>query len=165
MERNNKGQFIKGTNGNTFEGFGVWYDNKGYPTIWINNKNIKLHIYVWERINGENPKGYDLHHIDFNKANYNINNLELLSKSDHHKIHAGWKRNDKNEWVTKPCKDCKQDLLLELFYQRKGLTPSNRCIKCSSLYSKSIRTDEFKEKRKKYMKDYYSNNKGKWENY
>jgi len=67
MERNKKGQFIRRTNGKTFEGFGVWYDKKGYPTIWLNNKSVKIHVYVWERKNGEKPKGYDIHHKDFDK--------------------------------------------------------------------------------------------------
>lgn len=162
MERNEKGQFIRGTNGNTFEGFGIWYDKKGYPLIWINNKAIKLHVYIWERINGEKPKGYDLHHIDFDKGNYKYENLELLSYSDHRKLHAGWIRNDKKEWILKPCKDCKKLLPLDKFYQRKGLTPSNRCIKCSSVYFKNRNTEEYKKKRKIYMKKYYERNKSKF---
>jgi len=155
MKRNSKGQFIKGTNGNVFEGFGVWYDKKGYPTIWINGKNIKLHIYIWERKNGEKPNGYQLHHKDFDKKNYNINNLELITQSDHLRIHAGWVMNSKGEWISKPCKDCGEILPLNKFYQRKGLTPSNRCIKCTGIYSKKKTTKEYKAKRKIYMKAYY----------
>ena len=160
MERDNKGKFIKGTNGNTYEGFGIWYDKKGYPNIWINGKSIKLHIYIWEKINGEKPKGYDIHHIDFDKKNYKIENLSLETKSDHLKIHAGWIRDSNKKWIKKPCKDCKKLLPLDSFYQRKGLTPSNRCIKCSAIYFKKIgENQQFKKKRKKYMKEYYESNK------
>ena len=161
MKRNKRGQFIKGSNGNTFEGFGVWYDKKGYPTIWINGKNIKVHVYVWEKKNGSKPKGYDLHHKDFDKSNYNIDNIELLSFSDHRKIHAGWIRNNKGEWLMKPCKDCNMKLPLNQFYQRTGLTPSNRCIKCSSEYHKNkFKTDfDYREKRIQYLKEYYKKNK------
>jgi len=161
MKRNKKGQFIKGSNGNTFEGFGVWYDKKGYPKICINGKDINIHVYVWERINGTKPKGYEIHHKDFNKKNYNLDNLELLTNSDHQKIHAGWVR-ENGVWILKPCKDCEQKLPLDKFYQRKGLTPSNRCIECSSLYFKKRNTSEYKIKRKKYMKEYYKLNKSKW---
>ena len=162
MERNKKGQFIKGTNGEIYDGFGVWYDRKGYPTIWINNKSIKLHIYIWEKVNGEKPKGFQLHHKDFNKRNYLIDNLELVNQSDHFKIHAGWIR-ENGEWILKPCKDCKKLLSLDKFYQRKGLTPSNYCIKCSSLLFKLRNTKEYQVKRKIYMKDYYNKNKyEKW---
>lgn len=161
MERNKKGQFIKGTNGETYEGFGIWYDKKGYPTIWLNNKSIKLHVYVWEKENGEKPKGHDIHHKDFNKGNYEIENLELLSYSDHKKIHAGWKRNDLKEWTLKPCKTCKQLLPIDNFYPRKGLTHSNHCIKCSSENHKAklLGDKEYREKKRLYLKEYYKNNK------
>jgi len=42
-----------------------------------------LHIAVWESVNGKIPKGHDLHHIDHNKANNAIENLELYTKSEH----------------------------------------------------------------------------------
>ena len=159
MKRNKRGQFIKGSNGDTFEGYGKWYDKMGYPSIWVDGKNVQLHVFVWERANGERPKGYHIHHVDENKANYNIDNLLCVSPSDHQKIHAGWKRNKKGDWHLKPCKDCKKLLTLDSFYQRKGLTPSNRCKPCSSLYYKSIRTLEFIEKKKQYLKEYYAKNK------
>ena len=53
--------------GNTYEGFGIWYDKKGYPCICLCGKDIKLHIYICERVNGEKPKGFDIHNKDFDK--------------------------------------------------------------------------------------------------
>ena len=163
MKRNKKGQFIKVANENTYRGFGIWYDTKGYPTIWINNKSIKLHVYVWEREHGEKPDGMQLHHKNFNKKTYSIDNLELLTQSDHQKIHAGWVRNAKKEWVLKPCKTCKEKLPLNMFYQRKGLTPSNHCKKCSSInHRKKLKQDfNYREKRRLYLKEYYYKNKDK----
>ena len=144
MERNKKGQFIKGTNGDTFEGFGVWYDKKGYPCIWINNKSIKLHVYIWELENGEKPRGYDIHHKDYDKKNYSLGNLELLSYSDHRKVHAGWRRNALGAWVAKPCGCCKKTLTLDKFYERKTAgTPSGQCKKCLSKNHKiKLKTDK-----------------------
>lgn len=159
MERNKKGQFIKGTNGETFEGFGIWYDKKGYPNIWLNNKSVKIHVYVWERVYGEKPKGHDVHHIDENKGNYSLDNLKLLSCSDHQKTHAGWIK-ENGEWKLKPCKDCKRLLTLDKFYPRKGLTPSNKCKECSLIMWKEIGKDpNFKKRRKEYLKNYYQKNK------
>jgi hypothetical protein len=159
MIRNNKGQFIKGSNGNTYEGFGIWYDRKGYPSIWINGKTIKLHIYIWEKIYGNKPKHFDIHHKDFDKKNYSVDNLELLSFSDHRKLHAGWVR-ENGQWIKKPCKACKQLLPLDNFYPRKGLTPSNVCKKCSLAYWKEIgKNPEYKKYRKIYMKKYYEAHK------
>jgi len=57
MKRDSKGKFIKGTNGDVFEGYGKWYDKFGYPFIFVDGKNIMLHHYIWERHNGERPKG------------------------------------------------------------------------------------------------------------
>ncbi len=42
-----------------------------------------LHIAVWEALNGKIPKGHDIHHIDRNRANNNIENLELYTKANH----------------------------------------------------------------------------------
>jgi len=161
MERDKKGKFLKGTNNDLFEGYGKWYDKKGYPSIWVDGKNVQLHVFIWERENGERPLGYHIHHIDENKKNYNINNLLCCSPGDHKKIHAGWEKDSKGNWDKKPCKDCKKLLTLDNFYPRKGLTPLNRCKPCSSIYWKNQRTPEFIEKKKTYLKEYYERNKNK----
>lgn len=48
----------------------------------------RLHRDVWEFYNGKIPKGYDIHHKDHDKSNNDIDNLELLSKTDHLKKHG-----------------------------------------------------------------------------
>ena len=60
----------------------------GYPTIWLNGKNVLLHRYVWEQNIGKIPEGYQIHHKDKNRLNYDINNLELIPTSEHHRRHA-----------------------------------------------------------------------------
>jgi len=57
--------------------FKVYYDAKGYALIWLNGKNQKIHVLLWEIYYGGKPKGHDIHHKDFNKANYDINNLDV----------------------------------------------------------------------------------------
>jgi hypothetical protein len=49
---------------------------------------LMLHNYIWEKHNGKIPKGYEIHHIDCNKINNNILNLQLVTPSEHTKIHA-----------------------------------------------------------------------------
>ena len=126
----NKGWFKREQSIHNYKGYKIYYDKKGYPCIWLNGRDNKVHILVWEKQNRIKPKGYDIHHKDFDKSNYHIENLELLSFSDHKKVHANWIR-IKGKWIAKPCKDCKNVLPLGAFYQRKGLTPSNNCINCS----------------------------------
>lgn len=55
---------------------------------FINNKRKRLHIYMWEKYNGNVPKGYQVHHIDRNKGNNDIENLKLLSIKEHLSLHA-----------------------------------------------------------------------------
>lgn len=62
--------------------------SNGYPTIWKNNKNILLHRYVWEKYFGEIPNNCEIHHKDKNRKNYNLSNLKLVSKKEHHREHA-----------------------------------------------------------------------------
>ena len=51
-------------------------------------KGVRLHRVIWEETHGKIPKGFDIHHKDFNKQNNSIDNLECLSRSDHIRIHA-----------------------------------------------------------------------------
>lgn len=65
-------------------------DNSGYylsTKIYKNNRRIRLHRYIWEQYNGEIPKDYEIHHIDHNKDNNDISNLEMLTKEEHKKRH------------------------------------------------------------------------------
>ena len=47
-----------------------------------------LHRVIWEAHNGPIPEGYDIHHIDRDKANNNIDNLKMLPHNEHARIHA-----------------------------------------------------------------------------
>jgi len=55
-----------------------------------------LHQDVWEFHNGPIPDGHDIHHVDEDKSNNAISNLEILTCEDHGKLHsttnAGFKR-------------------------------------------------------------------------
>lgn len=73
-----------------FDGIRFYPDKKGY---WLgqrkdSKKPVRLHVYVWEYYNGPIPKGYHVHHKDFNPDNNEIENLELIEKSEHLKYHA-----------------------------------------------------------------------------
>lgn len=49
---------------------------------------LMLHNYVWEKHNGKIPSGFEIHHIDFNKINNDISNLQLVTPSEHGLIHS-----------------------------------------------------------------------------
>lgn len=46
-----------------------------------------LHQYIWEKENGNIPEGYEIHHIDMDTTNNNIENLQLLTIQEHKKLH------------------------------------------------------------------------------
>lgn len=54
----------------------------------INGHRIRLHRYVWETERGTIPKGYHVHHIDGDKDNNDIDNLQLMAAADHLSFHG-----------------------------------------------------------------------------
>lgn len=42
-----------------------------------------MHRYVWRYFNGDIPKGYHIHHIDEDKSNNDISNLQLVKAYNH----------------------------------------------------------------------------------
>ena len=67
---------------------------------WVDERKTYLHRYVWECNNGEIPKGYHVHHKDYNFSNNEIENLELVHASkhlsDHYKNQSQEFKDEKN---------------------------------------------------------------------
>ena len=145
-----------------YDNFNIWISKRGYPCIWIDGKEIKLHIYVWEKANGNKPKGYDIHHKDLDKRNYKLSNLELLNPSEHRRIHFGWIR-EKGKWIKKPCNKCKKVLDLSDFYFIKTRNiESNFCKKChNKIVSERNKNPERIAKLRIYKREYYRKKYGK----
>jgi hypothetical protein len=53
-------------------------------TLNLNNtrKKIYIHRLVWEMFNGPIPKGYEIDHINCNKADNQISNLQLMTRKE-----------------------------------------------------------------------------------
>ncbi len=51
------------------------------------DKAFLLHKLVWEEAHGPVPQGYELHHLDGDKANWTLDNLKMLDRHTHQKIH------------------------------------------------------------------------------
>ena len=158
--RNQKGQFVRRTTGLTFDGRGVWIDKKGYPCIHLDGVDRKLHVVVWERAHGPKPHGMQIHHKDENKANYALDNLELVTPSDHQRIHKGWVR-DGGTWIAKPCSRCEQTLPLDDFYEvRTRNMLSALCKKCTNVVT-AERNKSVPEKRRLYNQRWYQKSKAR----
>lgn len=48
----------------------------------------RMHRYVWEFYNGEIPEGFDIHHLNGDKANNSIENLRMIPRSEHMSFHV-----------------------------------------------------------------------------
>ena len=70
-----------------FQGVKFTRDDKtGY---YLNSTVRKrMHTYVWEFYNGAIPDGFCIHHIDRNRANNDISNLELVERRAHAVYHG-----------------------------------------------------------------------------
>ena len=74
------------------------FNSKGRPEsnnnyIWLNNgyskKLIQEHGFIYEQLNGVKiEQGSVIHHIDHNRLNNSIDNLCLMTSSEHNKLHA-----------------------------------------------------------------------------
>lgn len=113
-----------------FLGFTVTPDAKGYPRIYVGGHMIAIHRFVWEQAHGSLPAGHVVHHKDGDVANYRLDNLLLLTQSDHMRIHLGWVR-ENGAWIAKPCSRCGKLLSTDMFYVRRGV-PTGFCKHCHS---------------------------------
>lgn len=50
-------------------------------------KTTTLHRIVWSHYFGEIPNGFSVHHVDHDKNNNNIENLRLVLRSEHSRLH------------------------------------------------------------------------------
>ena len=65
----------------------------------IEGKRRWLHQWTWQKENGPQPRGYEVHHKDHNKHNNELSNLELLTAeehAEHHREDAWVLRNEEN---------------------------------------------------------------------
>ncbi len=61
----------------------------------------RMHVYVWEHYNGLVPNGCHIHHIDGDKSNNTIQNLQLLPAEEHEKLHGEMWTDERKEWARK----------------------------------------------------------------
>ena len=141
------------------KGTGRWYIK------WRNLGSRKMFsksraVYTWEQINGTVPKGYEIHHINFDRADDRIENLQLLSKSEHRLLHAKL-REDHREIdgiECRRCQNCGEYKSLENYYTRTAGTFGGYCKTCSKSKLQEWRRQN-KEHHNEYHKQYRKSNK------
>jgi hypothetical protein len=87
------------------------------------------------------PVTEEVHHKDENVSNNHPSNLDVLTKSDHRRIHNSWQKINGEWW--KPCNSCKKFLKVVGNFYRRNSGEQEYVSKCILCYAKS-----YKEKKK-----------------
>lgn len=81
----------------------IYYEGRYYyprGTGYYYNSHLRkyLHQMVWITERGAIPRGYEIHHIDFNRENNDISNLVCIPKEEHRKLHADLLTDEQRQW-------------------------------------------------------------------
>jgi len=65
-----------------------YISKRGCMIIYIPGRgNVKEHHYVWEQNYGQIPEGYVIHHINHDPLDNRIENLQMIEKREHLRLH------------------------------------------------------------------------------
>lgn len=70
------------------------------------SKQVGIHVDVWRYYNGDIPEGYVIHHDDWNPSNNAPDNLQLVTRAEHKRIHNFGKPVRRRELATVVCLNC-----------------------------------------------------------
>ena len=76
---------------------------------------VSAHVKAWEAANGQIPRGRDVHHINGDRCDNRIENLRIVTRLEHSRIHAGW-REVGSEWH-KRCRRCDEFKVYETNFE------------------------------------------------
>lgn len=114
-----------------FNGSVYYLQHTGYYVACYDNSVHTLHIDVWKFYNGNPPAGYDIHHnakkIDgtFDKNKNNIEDLLLLTKSEHSTLHL-----NNRPLIEYRCVNCGK------IFKSKAPNAKFCCLHCRSTYQR-----------------------------
>lgn len=106
--------------------------HKGYVRIWdkAQKRYVMEHVMVWESLHGPVPPGHDIHHLNGVKTDNRPENLALVDRVTHKRLHSGCLLVEGVWW--KPCRMCGElKRVDEGFYTRGDGSVLPWCKVCS----------------------------------
>ena len=105
----------------------------GYRRIMLKTRKQRFeHVLVWEAHHGPVPAGFEVHHKNENKLDNRIENLQLVTRLEHKRIHSGCIRFG-NTWL-KRCRRCRwyRDIEKEFYVYPGRNGVMGICCRCAT---------------------------------
>ena len=92
---------------------------------------IFQHVLLWEDAHGSIPEGYCLHHINEDKLDNRLENLKIVTHTEHKRLHSNCRKTPTREWE-KWCPLCRQWLPIRggWYTSKEGWPLYGKCRQC-----------------------------------
>ena len=105
----------------------------GYRRFTCKDRRRRFeHVLVWEQHYGPVPEGFEIHHVNQDKLDNRIENLRLVNRLEHKRLHSGCIRFGKT-WL-KRCRRCHwyRDIETEFYVYPGRNGVMGVCRRCAS---------------------------------